>query len=110
MISIGVLCTQVLCAPPCFARIMSISITILLNLFFKRQCAGIGTRRKICIFLHIIKCQSINYNSVRFQVNRLRNKEVTIYRSALLYKQEGASLRHFDFMLFDGSDERLCAK
>ena len=45
-------------------------------------------------FLHIIKCQSINYNSVKFQVDRLRNKKVTIYRSALSYKQEGASLRH----------------
>ena len=33
---------------------------------------------------HIIKC--INYNSVKFQVDRLQNKKVTIYRSALSYK------------------------
>ena len=58
---------------------------------------GIGTRRKFFFFIHIIKCLSINYNSVKFQVDRLRNKKVTIYRSALSYKQEGASLRHFDF-------------
>ena len=50
-------------------------------------------------FIHIIKCQSINYNSVKFQVERLRNKNITIYLSSLAYKQEGASLRHFDFML-----------
>ena len=66
---------------------------------------NIGTRRKICIFIHIIKCQPINYNSVKFQVNQLRNKKVTIYRFALSYEQEGSSLRHFDFMLVDGSDE-----
>ena len=46
-----------------------------------------GTRRKICIFIHIIKCQSIYYNSVKFEVDLLRNKKVTIYRSALSYKQ-----------------------
>ena len=65
----------------------------------------IGTRRKICIFIHIIKCQSNNYNSFKFQVDRLRNKKVTIRRSALSYNQEGASLRRFDFMLVDGNDK-----
>ena len=60
---------------------------------------------KCVFFIYIIKCQSMNYNSEKFQVNRLRNKKVTIYRSVLSYKQEGASLRHFDFMLVDGSDE-----
>ena len=39
-----------------------------------------------------------DYNPVKFQVDRLRKKLVTIYPSALLYKQEGASLRHFDFL------------
>ena len=38
-------------------------------------------------FIHIIKCQSINYNSVKFQVNRLRNQKVTIYRSTLSYQK-----------------------
>ena len=34
---------------------------------------------------------------MKYQVDRLRNKKVTIYRSALSYKKEGASLHHFDF-------------
>ena len=37
----------------------------------------------------------------KIQVNRLRNKKVTIYHSVLSYKQEGASWRHFDFMLVE---------
>ena len=46
--------------------------------FSRRAVVSIGTRRKICIFIHIIKCQSINYNAVKFQDDRLRNKKVTI--------------------------------
>ena len=65
----------------------------------------IGTRRKICIFHTYYQMSVINYNSVKFQVDWLQNKKVTIYRSALSYKQEGVSLRHFVFMLVDGSDE-----
>ena len=83
---------------PSMSRVLISKYTI----FYQRM---IGTRRKICIFIYNIKCQSIYYNSVKFQVNRFRNKKVTIYRSALPYKQEGASLRHSDFMLIDGSDE-----
>ena len=41
---------------------------------------------------YIIKCQSINYDSVKFQVNRLRNEKVTIHLSASSNKQEGATL------------------
>ena len=39
---------------------------------------------KFVLFIHIIKCQSIDYNSVIFQVDLLRNKKVTIYRSACI--------------------------
>ena len=42
---------------------------------------------KFVFFYTHYKCQSINYNSVKFQVARLQNKKVTIYRSALSYKQ-----------------------
>ena len=47
---------------------------------------------KFVFFIHISKCQSINYKSLKFQVDRLRNKKVTIYCSALSYKQEDVSL------------------
>ena len=55
------------------------------------------------LILYIIKCQSINYDSVKFQVNRLRNEKVTKQLSASSNKQEGATL----LILFnlEGSDE-----
>ena len=37
----------------------------------------IGTGWKICNFLYIIKCQSISYKFVKFQVEPLGNKKVT---------------------------------
>ena len=58
---------------------------------------------KFVFFIHIDKCQSIYYNSVKFQVDRLQSKKVTIYPSALSKK-----VRHFAIlilMLIDGSDE-----
>ena len=54
-------------------------------------------------FSYIIKCQSINYDSVKFQVNRLLNKKVTIHLSASSNKQEGATLLILFYL--DGSDE-----
>ena len=47
----------------------------------------VGSRQKICVFYTFIKCYSIYYNSVKIQVDRLRNKKVTIYPYALSYKQ-----------------------
>ena len=40
---------------------------------------SIGTRRKICIFNTYYQMSFINYNSVKFKVDRLRNKKVSIY-------------------------------
>ena len=64
-----------------------------------------STEKLYFLYMLFIKCQSIYYNSVKFQVDWLQNKKVTFYPSALSYKQEDASLRHFDFMLLDRSDE-----
>ena len=55
----------------------------------------------VFFFINIIECQSVYYNSVKFQVDQLENKKVTIYPSALLYKQEGVRLRHIDFISLD---------
>ena len=57
------------------------------------------------VFILYHQCQSIFYNLLKVKVDRLRNKKVTIYPSALSYKREGATLRHFDFIVLDGNDE-----
>ena len=56
-------------------------------------------------FYNIIRCRSIYYNSVTFQVDRLRNKKVLFIP---LNYHTNKMVRHFAiliFMLIDGSDE-----
>ena len=70
---------------------------------FKRSKLWAADGKFVCFFSYIIKCQSINYDSVKFQVKRLQNEKVTIHLFASSNKQEGATL----LILFnlDGSDE-----